>query len=163
MHFHIFAAMAFIIIWRDYRMILLAAAVIAVHHALAVPLQLSGIQLGSVPFMVYAQNCNWQTFFIHAAFVVIEAGVLMYFCRRMYGQFMLSTQVMTAMQHAADNSDLTIIFDDINARADTDKAFVGSLKQFYYLINDTISHFTETGTHLGNYASQGGKSLRIQF
>lgn len=163
MHFHIFAAMAFVIIWRDYRMILLAAAVIAVHHALAVPLQLSGAQLGNVPFIAYAQNCNWETFFIHAAFVVIEASVLMYFCRRMYGQFMLSTQVMTAMQHAADNSDLSITFDDINTRASSDEAFLGSLKKFYTLINSTISHFKEAGSDLGSFATRGVKASEYNF
>ncbi len=163
MHFHIFAAMAFIIIWRDFRMIMLAAGVIAIHHALAVPLQLSSIQLGNIPFMVYAQNCNWETFFIHAAFVVIEASVLMYFCHRMHRQFILSIKVMSAIQHAADQRDLTIDFDNIQATSNNDKDFVGSLTQFYNLINDTIIQFKDAGNSLGHFATLGVKVSESNF
>lgn len=163
MHFHIFAAMAFIIIWRDFKMILLAAAVIAIHHAMAVPLQLSGIQLGSIPFMVYAQNCNWETFFIHAAFVVIEASVLMYFCHRMHRQFMVSIQVMSAIHHAAEQRDLTIDFDDIQATSNNDKAFVGSLTHFYKLINETMTQFKDASNNLGHFATLGVKVSESNF
>ncbi|MEC9314832.1 MAG: hypothetical protein VYB22_08085 [Pseudomonadota bacterium] len=129
MHFHIFVALAFVIIWRDYRMILLAALVIAVHHAIAVPVQTAGAQLAGIPFMVYGQTCDWETFFIHAAFVIFEAAVLMYFCLRMHRQFMLSNQVMAAMQYAAEHRDLTIEFAEMTARSTNDHAFIGSRQE----------------------------------
>ncbi|WP_292438912.1 methyl-accepting chemotaxis protein [Methylophaga sp.] len=163
MHFHIFVALAFVIIWRDYRMVLLAASLIAAHHAIAVPLQTGGAQLGNMPFMVYGQSCNWETFFIHAAFVIIEAGVLMYFCLRMYRQFMLSSQVMAAMQYAAEQRDLTIEFSDITTTNTGDRAFIGSLKHFYDLINDTMNHFKQAGSSLGNYASKGVEVAELNF
>ncbi len=158
MHFHIFAALAFLIIWRDYRVLLLAAAMIAVHHALAVPLQLAGTQLGGIPFTVYGQSCDWQTFAIHAAFVVIETSVLMFFCHRMHSQFMLSSHVMTVMQHAAEKRDLTIELAHIPAHSHSDRAFVGSLKSFYDLINETLTHFKLAGNSLGSYA---GRSVAV--
>jgi len=163
MHFHIFVALAFVIIWRDYRMVLLAALLIAVHHAIAVPLQTAETQLGSIPFMVYGQSCNWETFFIHAAFVIIEAGVLMYFCLRMHRQFMLSSQVMAAMQYAAEQRDLTIQFSDIPATNTSDRAFIGSLKHFYDLISDTMNHFKQAGSSLGNYARKGVEVSESNF
>ncbi|MCX4192371.1 methyl-accepting chemotaxis protein [Methylophaga sp. OBS1] len=163
MHFHIFAALAFVIIWRDYRMVLLAALLIAVHHAMAVPIQTDGAELGGVPFIVYGQSCDWETFFIHAAFVVFEAGVLMYFCQRMHRQFTLSNQVMAAMQHAAVQRDLTIEFGEISSSSNSDRAFIGALKHFYDLISDTINQFKQAGNSLDNYASKGVKSAESNF
>lgn len=163
MHFHIFVALAFVIIWRDYRMILLAALVIAVHHAIAVPVQTAGAQLAGIPFMVYGQTCDWETFFIHAAFVIFEAAVLMYFCLRMHRQFMLSNQVMAAMQYAAEHRDLTIEFAEMTARSTNDHAFIGSLKHFYDLISDTINHFKQAGNNLGSYATRGVEISESNF
>lgn len=155
MHFHIFAALAFLIIWRDFKVILLAALVIAIHHAAAVPLQLANFQLAGTPFIVYAQSCNWETFFIHAAFVVIESAVLMFFCHRMNGQFTLSSHVMAAMQYAADQRDLTVQIEQIPVTSKTDQAFIKSLKSFYDLINQTINHFKDAGNNLNSFASKG--------
>lgn len=155
MHFHIFAALAFMIIWRDFRVVLLAALTIAVHHAVAVPLQLSDFQLAGVSFVVYGQSCNWETFFIHATFVVIESLVLMFFCHRMNAQFRLSSHVMAAMHHAADRRDLTIQFGQIPVSSKTDLAFIHSLKRFYQLVNETISHIKTAGDSLDTFASQG--------
>lgn len=163
MHFHIFVALAFVIIWRDYRMILLAALLIAVHHAVAVPLQTAGAQMAGIPFMVYGQTCDWETFLIHAAFVIVESAVLMYFCLRMHRMFMLSNQVMAAMQYAAEQRDLTIEFSQMHATSNNDRDFIGSLKHFYDLISDTINHFKQAGNSLGSYARKGVEISESNF
>ncbi|MBL1459217.1 MAG: hypothetical protein COA34_015380 [Methylophaga sp.] len=150
MHFHIFATLAFLIIWRDYRVILVAAVVIALHHAASVPLQLSGVSIGNMPFIVYAQSCDWATFAVHAAFVVMESAVLVFFCYRMNSQYQLSNNVMAAMQVAAQQSDLTIAVDNIQATNSADSAFIQSVQDFFGLMNKSIDDFKKAATELDN-------------
>lgn len=152
MHFHIFAALAFLIIWRDYRVILIAALVIAIHHAASVPLQLSGLSIGNMPFVVYAQSCDWATFAVHAAFVVMESAVLVFFCYRMNSQYQLSNSVMAAMQVAAQQSDLTIAVDNIQAKNANDSAFIQSVQDFFGLMNRSINDFKTAANKLDTLA-----------
>lgn len=49
MHFHIFSALALVMVYRDWLPILVAAGVIAVHHLLLTALQLSAISVGDMP------------------------------------------------------------------------------------------------------------------
>jgi methyl-accepting chemotaxis protein len=174
MHFHIFAALAFLIIWRDYRVMLVAATVIAIHHAVSVPLQLADTSIGNMPFIVYGQSCDWATFAVHASFVILETAVLVFFCLRMHSQYNLSTRVMAAMQVAAQQSDLTITLDNIQVKNVTDSAFIKSVKDFYALMNRNINEFKTAGsqlddlTHLSvisskeNISSLNAQSQRVE-
>lgn len=83
MHFHIFSALALVIIYRDWLPVIAGAATIAVHHLLLTALQLSEVEVGGMPLMVYNYGCSWGIAFLHAAFVVFEAGILVFFAVQM--------------------------------------------------------------------------------
>ncbi|KPQ29009.1 MAG: Methyl-accepting chemotaxis protein [Marinobacter excellens HL-55] len=83
MHFHIFSALALVIIYRDWMPVVVAAGVIAVHHLLLTGLQLAEAQVGGMPLMIFNYGCSWGIAFLHAAFVVFEASILMFFALRM--------------------------------------------------------------------------------
>jgi methyl-accepting chemotaxis protein len=70
-HFGIFVLLAFLLYYRDWKPIILAAGLIAVHHAGFYYLQASG-----VPVYVFAHTGMFSMVLIHAAYVVVEAGVL---------------------------------------------------------------------------------------
>ncbi len=140
MHFHIFAALAFMIIWRDWRVIVVAAGLIAVHHLVSVPLQLNQAQFAGISYVVYGQTCDWPTFFIHAAFVVMESAVLIFFCYRLRSQFDTNANIMAAVKLAADQHDLTISFNQLNQGQHND-AVAESLDDFFGQIRATISEF----------------------
>jgi len=72
LHFGVFVLMSFLLAYRDWRPIVCAAAVIAVEHVLMNYLQLAG--LGVYCFTAPA----WPTVVIHAAYVVIQAGLLIF-------------------------------------------------------------------------------------
>lgn len=78
MHFSIFVLLAFLIYYRDWLPIVVAALVIAVHHLMFFYLQTrnSGVWL--------AVNASWGLVLIHAAYVVVEAAVLVYLARASY-------------------------------------------------------------------------------
>jgi len=66
MHFQIFVAMAYLIIYYDWLPILLAAGLIAVHHVLF---------NAFFPYSVYKDGPSWTITFIHAFFVVLQTAV----------------------------------------------------------------------------------------
>ena len=72
MHFGIFAFLAFLLIYADWRVIVVAALTIAAHHAGFDYLQEIGV--GVFCFT----KPGFAILLIHAAYVVVEAGVLVY-------------------------------------------------------------------------------------
>lgn len=76
-HFGIFVLLAVLIAFRDWLVILVAAAVIAVHHLLFMYLQSSGAGVYLVP----EGDATLTIVMVHAAFVVVETIVLILICR----------------------------------------------------------------------------------
>ena len=73
MHFLIFALLAFLVAYRDWIPVVVAAGVIAVHHLAFNYLQVSGSNV-----YVFSENTGFDIVIIHAAFVVFETAVLVY-------------------------------------------------------------------------------------
>ncbi len=63
MHFHVFGAMAFLLIYRDWRLPVVAGATIAVHHAF-----FNWRQSRGYPDLVFADHHGWPIVAVHAAF-----------------------------------------------------------------------------------------------
>ncbi|NQZ29761.1 MAG: methyl-accepting chemotaxis protein [Oceanospirillaceae bacterium] len=148
MHFHIFSVLAFLIIWRDWKVIVIAAAAIAVHHLVSVPLQLDGLTIAGLPYTPYGQNCDWPTFFLHATFVILESAILVYFSIRLREQFNLANHVIASVTTSAADKDLSIDLSAIKTRSEEDKVFIQSLNDFYSMIRDTLNEFQSSSTQL---------------
>ncbi len=72
-HFSIFALLAFLLYYRDWRPIVAASGAIAVHHYVACELEMRGAGI-----YVFPDGHPCTMVWVHAAYVVIEAAVLMY-------------------------------------------------------------------------------------
>lgn len=83
MHFHIFSALALTIVYRDIAVILASAITITIHHLSLTALQLAETSVMGQDIIIFNYGCSWSTVFIHAGFVVFEAGILIYFARDM--------------------------------------------------------------------------------
>ena len=154
MHFHIFSVLAFLIIWRDWKVMLIAGLAISIHHLVSVPLQLSGMTIGGLPYTPYGLNCDWPTFFLHATFVILETGILVYFSIRMREQFTLANHVIASVTASANDRDISIDLSSIKTRSEEDKTFVHSLEGFYGMIRDTINNFQSSSKQLSVLANQ---------
>lgn len=73
-HFGIFVLLAFLVLYCDWRPLILAAGVIAVHHLLFCYLQGAAYPVYVFP----AADHGYLRVLVHAAFVVVETGVLCY-------------------------------------------------------------------------------------
>ena len=76
MHFGIFALLAFLVYYRDWLPIVVAALTIAVHHLSFFALQQQGIDVFLMP------DGNWGEVFLHAFYVVLESAILVYLAIR---------------------------------------------------------------------------------
>ncbi len=70
-HFGIFVLLAFLLYYRDWRPVVLAAALIAIHH-----LSFYYMQVNGVPVYVFQHSHMVVMVLIHAAYVVVETAVL---------------------------------------------------------------------------------------
>ena len=135
MHFHIFGALALLLIYRDWLPLVAAAAVIAIHHVVLTYLQLEGVQLGDMPVMVFSYGCNWGITALHAAFVVFETAILVYYAHLLAGEQYTSAGINAAVRAIEEDRDLTFSVpgeeSDPTARAfnQTMAAFAGLARQ----------------------------------
>ena len=72
-HFGIFALLAFLLYYRDWRPVTFAAGLIAVHHFMLCRMQMAGW-----PVYVFPSGHTCQMVWVHAAYVVLETSVLIY-------------------------------------------------------------------------------------
>jgi methyl-accepting chemotaxis protein len=105
MHFHIFAALAFLLVYRDWRVPVVAAGVIAVHH---ISFHFLHHNL-DLPVYVLNHDGDWGIIFLHAAFVVFETGILIWMARRLEGEATETDALLSVAQElAVGNVDVEI-------------------------------------------------------
>jgi methyl-accepting chemotaxis protein len=78
-HFYFFAALAFLLVYRDWRLTVVAAGAIAVHHLGFTVLQAAGVPVWVMP----DGHLGLGMVLLHAVFVVFESGVLIVLARSM--------------------------------------------------------------------------------
>ena len=76
MHFHIFATLSFLIIYRDYKVVALGSTFILLHHVIFNYLQEFNISLFDIQIVVFNYGCGFDIILLHAAFVLMEWFVL---------------------------------------------------------------------------------------
>lgn len=87
MHFHFFSAMAFLVLYRDWRTLPAVVLYVGGHHGIANYCQSIGLELAGVPFKVFSSGSGWDLVVLHALFVVFEVSVLVYICEILHRQF----------------------------------------------------------------------------
>ena len=72
MHFHIFGALSFLVIYRDYRVLAVGSIFIIVHHLIFNYLQEFNISILDTPIVIFNYGCGLDIVLLHAAFVLFE-------------------------------------------------------------------------------------------
>jgi methyl-accepting chemotaxis protein len=110
-HFHIFAALAFLLVYRDWRLPVFGAAVIAVHHLALDTFQDTHHQL---VHLLPAGRHGLSIVLLHAVFVVFETVVLVYL------SITLEREVVDLAEHrareAAERAELAELADRLERR-----------------------------------------------
>jgi methyl-accepting chemotaxis protein len=101
MHFHIFAILAFLLMYRDWRVPVWGAVVVAAHHAAFNLVQTQGGHA-----MVFHDNTGWDIVAVHAAWVVFEVSILVYMARLLAAET-LQAEALMALAERVGAGDLT--------------------------------------------------------
>ena len=110
MHFYFFASLAFLLVYRDWRLILIAAGAIAVHHLLFMVLQQGGAPVWVMPEM----HLSLGMVLLHAVFVVFESIVLIVLSRSMEEETLAAARMRVA--DAAERAELATLADALERR-----------------------------------------------
>ena len=141
MHFHVFASMAFLLIYRDWRLPIVAGGLIAVHHALFNYLQTRGYR-----DLVFADHHGWHIVGIHAVFVIFEGAVLVY----MAGMLKAEVRQSEALVSGAGRLALGDLSARVAVRDGTTGAAARALNEatdaLATFVNDLTARAAETGT-----------------
>ncbi|WP_227500172.1 methyl-accepting chemotaxis protein [Marinobacter nanhaiticus] len=152
MHFHIFAALAIVTAYRDWLPIVAAAGLIALHHLVLTALQLNEASMGGLPLMVFNYGCSWSIAFLHAAFVVFEAGILIYFAVNLGRERQTSHAMIGLVEKFRQDKDLTL---RLHGRTDdiTVSSFNDLIGQFGTLIERVGSLAERVNTNAATLSS----------
>ncbi|HEU4559783.1 MAG TPA: methyl-accepting chemotaxis protein [Longimicrobium sp.] len=112
MHFHIFAILAFLLMYRDWRVPVWGAVVVATHHVLG-----NLAHQGGGGLHVFQDHFGWGIVAVHAAWVVFEVTILVYMARLLAGETR-QAQALVELAGRVGQGDLT-------ARADRGEGAVG--------------------------------------
>jgi methyl-accepting chemotaxis protein len=148
LHFHVFVMLAVLCGYRDYRVLLLAAGVIAVHH----------IAMNFLaPYSLFRTGPNFPVVLLHALFVVLETVYLVYdiFMKSDEYDFVISTQGV-----AADISDASMRV------TQTSTEFSGSASQQAAALQQISATMTEiegqTRQSAGNVTHTSGQMAHLR-
>jgi methyl-accepting chemotaxis protein len=98
MHFHVFVALSFLLLYRDWRAPVFAGLVIAVHHLVFHLLQVAGVGVWVFPTtMPGAQGLEMVA--LHGGFVVFEVVVLVYMSISMAAETVAHARVISSQEH----------------------------------------------------------------
>ncbi|MCU0759889.1 MAG: methyl-accepting chemotaxis protein [Steroidobacteraceae bacterium] len=78
LHFGVFVLLAFLLVYRDWIPVVVAAGVIAVHH-----LAFDWLQRGGAPVWTFAADTGFAIVLVHAAYVVFETALLVVIALRL--------------------------------------------------------------------------------
>ncbi|EDZ61801.1 signal transduction histidine kinase [Sulfurimonas gotlandica GD1] len=82
MHFHIFGALSFLVIYRDHKIITLASIFTLLHHLIFNYLQQYNITIFDTPIVIFNYGCGFDIVLLHGAFVMFEwfvvANIVLY-------------------------------------------------------------------------------------
>ena len=94
MHFGIFVLLSFLLHYRDWVPIVLAASLIIAHHAIFDVLQRNGF-----PVFVFDHDGGIGTVLTHAAYVAFEAALLVYMSIKGHAEFVEAARMFKELDH----------------------------------------------------------------
>ncbi|HYR09016.1 MAG TPA: methyl-accepting chemotaxis protein, partial [Longimicrobium sp.] len=116
MHFHIFAILAFLLLYRDWRVPVMGAVVVAGHHVLFNLLQSHGDGA-----MIFNHGTGWGIVAVHAGWVVFEVAILVYMARLLAAETRGAEGLVRLATRMGDG--------DLTARAESGAGAVGDAVQ----------------------------------
>jgi methyl-accepting chemotaxis protein len=129
-HFGVFVLLGLLLIYRDWRPIVLGAVLFAVHHVLFDRLQAANLGVYCTP------EANFLKTAMHAIYVVVQTGVEIFLAARLY-QAAVQSAELTALVQRVDRGDvLCLDVRDLPASGRTSQLLKGALEKIQASMQD---------------------------
>ncbi|MEC5386199.1 methyl-accepting chemotaxis protein [Uliginosibacterium sp. H3] len=151
-HFGIFALLAFLLLYCDWRPLIMAAAVIAVHH-----LGFSFMQAQGVGVFVFPKAEGVSFVFLHAAYVVIETAILCYIARQLLLRVESGIDISRFASHVHEGK-LDFRFDEKRLQQSSELTSIAGLQAW---LRSLISDTQQQATALRALAASLSQSSRV--
>ena len=164
MHFYFFASLAFLLVYRDWRVILIAAGGIAVHHLGFMVLQNAGAPVWVMPH----DHLSFGMVVLHATFVVFESAVLVVLSRSMEAETLASAQSrvaeaaeraqLAALASALERRDLSVSSDAGDGATALLRTGIGQVATLVETIQSTALEISATSGEVSQASSDSERS-----
>jgi methyl-accepting chemotaxis protein len=149
-HMYYFAMLAILVLFMDWKIILIGALIVAVHH-----LSLNYF----IPYAVFPEGANFLRVLLHAFAVVVESAILIWLTYTMESLLKGMSKSTKAITNAIENTDLSIVF-DVEGKNDSAKfvaalnTFLESLRETLVMTKECVEHVDLTSNALDNSTQQ---------
>jgi methyl-accepting chemotaxis protein len=161
MHFSVFVLLAFLIVYCDWRLIVLAAGIIAVHHV-----GFNALQAANAGVYVLPASASFGIILIHAAFVVVESAVLVYLSNLLRSLLEGSARVAAIAERVgegnlepdADGGAQSGVVASINIMRDRLRDLIGEIRSNANRVDSASTELASSSRELTSHATQQHES-----
>ncbi len=140
LHFGIFVLLAFLLYYRDWTVIVIAAAVIAIHH-----LAFNFLQAAGYPVFVFDHGPSLPMVFTHAAYVVFQSGLLIYMAVQSAKEAQRSVELQEITTNFVINNGMINL---TSRQQNPDSDFANDFNNFMSSINQAIAQSQQVANQL---------------
>lgn len=149
LHFGIFVNLAILLYFRDWRPVLAAAGIIAIHHML-----FSYLQQSNNNIYVFEMRNDFSIVLIHAAYVVVEAGVIIYLSRKAEYEFTQAEELSEIGAHLSKEGEIDLSYRVSGARSEFSQGF----NEFFEELDTLVSKVNDIALQLNTTGDDFSKS-----
>ena len=136
-HFGVFVLLGFLLVYRDWRPLVLAAALFAVHH-------IAFDRLQAMNFAVYCtSSANFPVMLLHAAYVVVQTGIEIFLAIRLRRAAVEAEELSAIVARVEQGGALSLNVSGVAVSAPTArvlKAAIGKMEQAMTHVNTSAQH-----------------------
>ncbi len=140
-HFGIFVLLAFLLYYRDWRTVVLGAAVISVHH-----LAFHFLSAYGYPVYVINHMHSLATVLVHAAYVVFETAVLVVMSIRLHHEAVEASMLVSLGNESGGDCKINLNSSRLHTAGETGR----SVGHFLDTISKSIQEAAEVADHIRN-------------